>query len=231
MVDAMAASCRKGTVRECVNPFDLPGIAAGYESWYETVGRRADRLEKALLRRLIAGIPEPESVLDVGCGTGHFTRWFEEQGMRAAGLDMSPSMLAEAGSRGCAACIRGDARNLPFADDSFDLVALITVLEFVDDPFRVLVEAVRVARRALILGVLNRRSLLGLRLKAKGGPVWSCSELFAPHELVRLVRSAAAERTVKIMWRTTLWPVWPGAMFLPWGGFVGAAVRLSDPPG
>lgn len=55
------------------NSFTNPSIVAGYEAWYETTGRRADRLEKALLKRLLAGFPRVRALLEVGCGTGHFT--------------------------------------------------------------------------------------------------------------------------------------------------------------
>ena len=36
------------------NPFADSATAASYEAWYQTTGRRADRLEKALLGRLLA---------------------------------------------------------------------------------------------------------------------------------------------------------------------------------
>ncbi|MBN1135320.1 MAG: hypothetical protein JXM73_01975, partial [Anaerolineae bacterium] len=64
--------------RSVVNPFANLGLASGYEAWYETTGRRADRLEKALLKQLLARFPQASSLLEVGCGTGHFTRWLKE---------------------------------------------------------------------------------------------------------------------------------------------------------
>jgi ubiquinone/menaquinone biosynthesis C-methylase UbiE len=79
-----------------VNPFANPTMVSGYEAWYETVGQRADCLEKVLLKQLLAGFPQAQTMLEIGCGTGHFTRWFSEQGLGAIGLDLSPAMLAEA---------------------------------------------------------------------------------------------------------------------------------------
>ena len=38
---------------EASNPFWDPDLVEGYEAWYEGPGRRADRLEKALLQRLL----------------------------------------------------------------------------------------------------------------------------------------------------------------------------------
>jgi hypothetical protein len=56
--------------------------------------------------------------------------------------------------------------------------------------------------------------------------VWEAANFFTPGELVHLVEQAAAGRQVNVVWRTTLWPVWPGALPLPWGGFIGVAVKL-----
>ena len=50
-------------------------VAAHYEAWYETLeGWRADVLEKAVLGWLLESVPRASSVLEIGCGTGHFSR-------------------------------------------------------------------------------------------------------------------------------------------------------------
>ncbi len=209
-----------------VNPFADPALATNYEAWYETVGRRADRLEKALLRRLLAGFPQARSVLEVGCGTGHFTRWLGTQNLQVIGLDLSPAMLREAIRLGSPPCVRGSALALPFPNSAFDLAVLITTLEFIPDPVQALAEAIRVSRYGLILGVLNRQSLLTWRLKRSGEPLWQAARFFTPAELADLARLAAGRR-LKVDWRTTLWPLWSGDCLLPWGGFIGMAVKLS----
>jgi len=143
-------------------------------------------------------------------------------------------MLAEAIQLGSPSCARGNALALPFPTGAFDLIALITTLEFISDtsaslstgPVQVLAEAYRVARCGLILGVLNRHSRLGRQLKREGGPVWEAAYFFTPAELAHLVQCAAGKR-VKVVWRTTLWPIWPGALPLPWGGFIGLAAKLT----
>jgi len=211
-----------------VNPFAYPGAALGYEAWYETTGRRADRLEKALLKRLLAAFPQATSLLEVGCGTGHFTRWFDALGLETVGLDLSLPMLAEALHLGSLRCVQSDALALPFSNGAFDLAALVTTLEFVADPVQALGEALRVSRQGLLLGVLNRQSLLGRKLKRAGGSIWGVARFFTPSELAHLVRRAAAGSQIEVVWRTTLWPGYPGALPLPWGGFIGMAVRLPE---
>jgi SAM-dependent methyltransferase len=212
------------------NPFANPVNVTGYEAWYESTGRRADRLEKALLKRLLAGFPQAHSMLEIGSGTGHFTRWFRRLGFQAVGLDLSPAMLAEAVHLDSSPSVLGDGLALSFPPDTFDLVALVTTLEFVSDPVQVLREAVRVARAGLILGVLNRHSLLTWQLRRSGSPVWQAARFFTPADLVQLVRQVAGD-AADILWRTTLWPLWPGDLPWPWGGFIGIAVKLRKDGG
>jgi ubiquinone/menaquinone biosynthesis C-methylase UbiE len=214
---------------EQVNPFDDPAVAARYEDWYVGTGRRADRLEKALLSQLLADFEGARSALEVGCGTGHFTRWLAERGLHVTGLDTSPAMLAEARRRDSSSCVLGDALMLRFPARAFDLAFLITTLEFVSDPLRALAEAVRVARQGVLVGVLNRCSLFGRRRRASHDRVWQSARFFSPKEVARLARQAGRGRVQTVLWRTTLWPL-PGlgALPLPWGGFVGLALHLKE---
>jgi SAM-dependent methyltransferase/uncharacterized protein YqgV (UPF0045/DUF77 family) len=208
-------------------------ITAHYEAWYETLeGRRADALEKASLRRLLGNFPYAQSALEVGCGTGHFTRWLGEQGLMAVGLDLSAGMVEQAQTLDGVLLTQGDARRLPFVDRAFDLVALITTLEFLEQPREALVDALRVARRGVLLGVLNRWSLLGLQRRLAGlsrASVYSAAHFYGVGELRRLLRSVA-DGKAHIRWHTTLFPRgWPWLQStLLWGGFIGMAMRLPE---
>ncbi|MHB9092549.1 MAG: class I SAM-dependent methyltransferase, partial [Chloroflexota bacterium] len=158
-----------GNVKATVRPFiDAdPAAARRYDRWYEQPrGRQIAEAEEALLSGLLACFQDAGSLLDVGCGTGHFTRWFAGRGLRAVGLDPSPAMLAVANERaGGPSFTLGSAESLPFAAGAFDLVAFVTSLEFLADPAAALREARRVARQGIVLGVLNGASPLGLRRK------------------------------------------------------------------
>jgi ubiquinone/menaquinone biosynthesis C-methylase UbiE len=117
------------------SPFEEAARPSRYEEWYLGKGRRADTLEKELLEKLLDLFDAPRSVIEVGCGTGHFTHWMAQRGLDAVGLDSSAAMLNEARRRGGGPTyIRGDALLLPGADRSYDLTALITTLEFLPDP-------------------------------------------------------------------------------------------------
>ena len=95
-----------------------------------------------------AGITAGDRVLDVGCGTGVLAR---EAALRAGaegrvtGLDLNETMLDVA--RSIAPDIEwrvGDAMNLPFTDDSFDVVVSQFMLMFIPDRVAALAEMWRV---------------------------------------------------------------------------------------
>ncbi len=208
-------------------------VARDYEAWYEQgFGSLAVRQEEALLHQQLQRFPGASSLLEVGCGTGHFTRWFAKQGPHVTGLDASPAMLEQARLRNGTNYLLGDALALPFENQRFDLVALITTLEFVTDPVQALREALRIARLGLLLGVLNRHSLLEfirlLRRQRPGG-ILAQAHRFSVTTLTRCVRQAAGTRSVIITWRTTIFPGrFPsGATRLPWGEYLGMSVELE----
>lgn len=142
-----------------------------YEAWYASSrGRRIAAAEFALLKSLLRPAPD-SSVLDIGCGTGHFTRLFagETQG-DVVGLDPNEAWLsyAAAHTERHERYVAGRAEALPFPDRSFDCTVSVTALCFVGDQLRALHEQVRVTRRRFALGLLNRHSLLYLQ-KGRSG--------------------------------------------------------------
>jgi len=116
--------------------------------------------EQELLRKVWTPL-SPQRVLEVGCGSGLFLEWFRSQGHMVAGIEPSSPSLEFARRRlgPKVPLIQGFAENLPYEDNEFDTVALITSLEFVDDPYLSLKEAFRVARGNVLLGVLNKYSM------------------------------------------------------------------------
>ncbi|MDE2003062.1 MAG: class I SAM-dependent methyltransferase [Betaproteobacteria bacterium] len=146
--------------------------AAGYDAWYGTArGAWIGNLEFHLLQRLLR--PEQgETLLDVGCGTGYFTRRFAgESGVHAVGVDPNPLWLDYARTHGFGTeryCL-GRAEALPFADGSFDRTVSVTALCFVEDARRALDQMLRVTRKRFAVGLLNRHSLLYLQKGRLGG--------------------------------------------------------------
>jgi SAM-dependent methyltransferase len=212
--------------------------AAGYEAWYTTArGRRADQAERTLLEWLLAPLPDARTVLDVGCGTGHFAAWLLERGVEVIGLDRSPAMLAELRRHHRAIpVVVGDAGGLPVRSGAVDLALLVTTLEFVERPEVALGEAVRIARQGVVLVVLNRWSLGGLSRRV--GPqaqrplLGSARDASLPG-LRRMVRAAAGERLRSLHWASTLFPdgLWGARSAVPFGDVLGMAAVLAPPDG
>lgn len=103
---------------------------AEYDAWYDSPrGRWIGQAEYRLLLDQLKPQPD-EHVLDVGCGTGWFTRHLAAvPGLEVTGIDLNAEWLQFARTRDAAAqYLRADARALPFADGYFDLVVSVTAL-------------------------------------------------------------------------------------------------------
>jgi len=173
-------------------------IAGKYDEWYgRPEGKYADAMEKDLFLKLARPL-EGQTLLDIGCGTGHNLEFFRKIGLQATGIDASEPML-EIASNKLEAEVRlslGRAESLSFKDRSFDIVTLITVLEFSSDPRAALREAGRVAREAVYLGVLNKASILGISRRAKGvfrHSIYNEAKFFTVWEIGRMVRRELRE--------------------------------------
>jgi SAM-dependent methyltransferase len=93
-------------------------------------------------------------VVDLGCGFGVYAARLQEAGRKVTGVDLDPSFVAEARSRGVEAVL-ADVTATPFADRSFDTALLFEVLEHIPGPERVLREALRIVRRNVLVTVPN----------------------------------------------------------------------------
>lgn len=145
-------------------------LADKYDDWYrKPEGRYADAMERELFLRLVQP-RKGQSLLEIGCGTGHNLEFFRGLGLEVAGVDPSKPMLeiARRKLQAGATLSLGQAEGLNFEDGSFDIVTLITLLEFSSDPAGALKEAARVARERVYLGVLNKASALAMVRRVKG---------------------------------------------------------------
>lgn len=210
-----------------------PASAAAYDSWYDSArGRWIGDTEYRLLARHLR--PQPgERVLDVGCGTGWFTRRFAGlSGVDVTGIDLDADWLAFARSRDTASSyLQADALGLPFADASFDHVFSVAALCFVPDWTSVLREILRVTRKRFAIGLLNRHSLLW-RAKGRGGGAgaYRGAHWHTPQELRRGLAALADSGIGRLQLHSGIFfpggtrlaraaePLLPGR--LPYGGFI-----------
>ena len=176
--------------------------AKGLDAWYRSdEGRAVWRLQSDLMFRLLDPRPR-ERLLDVGCGSGLYLQAFKRTGLEVTGVDPSKFMLdlaeARLGSR--AGLFPGRAEDLPFEDNEFDIVTLITTLEFVADPEAALAEAFRVAKGRVYIGVLNSWSMTAVMRRINGlfrDSFYRRARFYSPWELWGLIRNQHATARIK----------------------------------
>lgn len=162
--------------------------------WY--AGRRA------VVRRELSDL-RPGRAVDVGCGPGGNSDVLRRAGWQVAALDFSREAAQMARARGLAT-VRADARALPFADGSLDLVLSTDAWEHIEDDDIVAAEAHRVLRPGGQLFVMV----------PAGMDLWSGHDLALGHvrryereELVALVERAGFRVDAVEGWNVLLRPV------------------------
>lgn len=184
--------------------------------WWFTARRSIVRrlLQRELQRE--PALARPLRILDIGCGTGGTVRHLADFGA-VVGIDPSPVAVAHARSKGAEDVrLGGLPADLPFgADQQFDVITLLDVLEHIEDDMGALVEVRKLLCKPgrLIItvpafqflwsghDVINEhkrrysRADLGAKLGRAGLRVITLSYcntiLFLPIALVRLVQRLA----------------------------------------
>ena len=158
----------------------------------ETVlGRYIFSRQKELILDLVAP-RSGERMLGVDCGTGNYLQLFREKRCSVTGIDSSAEMLKIARDKlgDSTELILGKADDLPFSDNEFDIVTLITSLEISCNPQKALAEAIRVCRDRVFIGFLNNYSIAGSQQRLKelfGIPLTSNIRFFSYDEIKSMV--------------------------------------------
>lgn len=171
--------------------------AAGWERRIRRLGHPARC--RALMQRVLAGLPAegPVRALDCGTGTGAMALALAEAArvpVAVDAVDLSRAMLARAGARlrqaGVAAALQlADAEALPYPDGTFDLTMAGHIVEHLAHPDRAVAEMVRVTRPGgLVLVLATGRSPFGLFVHL----LWRTHMLSPAHGL-RLFRAAGLQ--------------------------------------
>jgi ubiquinone/menaquinone biosynthesis C-methylase UbiE len=101
-------------------------------NWESPAGKlRWARRVKMLSGHLTPGM----TVLELGCGTGHFTRELAHSGAQIVAIDLSPDLLEIAKAQHCAPNVRYEIQNayeLSYSDATFDSVIGSSVLHHLE---------------------------------------------------------------------------------------------------
>lgn len=125
------------------------------EHWW-FAGRRR------LFARYLKRAPVNAHVLDVGCGTGANLQLLSDMQFKAVGLDANSEAIRFCAAKGLSARL-GSATDLPFPDQTFDVVLATDVIEHLEDDAKALREIARVLKKGglAIITVPAFKSLWG----------------------------------------------------------------------
>ena len=144
---------------------DKPKVT--YDSYYDSIAEGYDTLHGEEQEKKLAIIKDElaknhdihefitpaDHLLDVGCGTGISTVFFDCT--RRVGIDPSPKLIERAAS-GASSYQVGYAEKLPFRDHEFDVIISITAIQNFYDIKKGLAEIKRVGKDRFILTFLKR---------------------------------------------------------------------------
>lgn len=205
-----------------------------YELWYEGRYKRAEVWQKKIMGDLLLRDDRVKTLLEFGCGTTRFTRWWHEIGIEASGGDLSPFMLAQGRQLFSGDLVLADSHFMPFKDNTFDAVAFITTFEYYRDPVQVIREAARVGKHSIVFGMMNRNSpkIARRRIQQFFGknPFYVTATFYTPAKLTSIIHKALAGRAYAIEWNCTGLPKWfPVQEWRkPYGDFFGLHVKFKS---
>lgn len=221
--------------------FNFDNVADRYDRWYDTPhGAAYDRSEKTAIDKLISGHTEGKRLLEVGCGTGHWSKFFSTKGYEITGIDISERMVTMAKNKNIARSSFHvmDGHRMSFADNSFDIAAAITTLEFATNPNAMVAEMARCVRKPggkLLFGVLNALSKYNQVRKNEVGSPYASATLFPPEQLKELLEPLGQMQMIiagfvpRLSWLLSLAPVFELACRIvksPHGALIAARVQL-----
>ena len=127
---------------------------------FDAIAQRIWEVGDAIVSRV--AVKEGERVLDVACGTGNAAIPAASAGGITTGVDITPSLLEDARrnarSQGVDVdWVEGDAQDLPFDDDSFDVIVSTFGCMFAPDHARAAAEIVRVLKPGGRFGIVAWR--------------------------------------------------------------------------
>jgi SAM-dependent methyltransferase len=182
-------------------------VAVDEHHWWFR-GRR--RVIAARLARL--ELPSGCDVLDAGCGSGRTMDELRRYG-RVSGFDLNPLAVEYAQARGHAEVRRARVEEIPWSDESFDLITCLDVIEHTPDDVASLRELRRVARPgATLLATVPAYQLL-----------WSSHDV-ANHHYRRYRRPGLLAAARSAGWEPVGWTYFNSILLAP-----AAVVRLSEP--
>lgn len=157
-------------------------------------------------------------ILDIGCATGAYSKKLNELGYSSIGIDINPDYIRIAQDQGIEA-YQMSAEHLDFPDNYFDSVLLFEVLEHVNDPYVIIKEASRVAKKNILITVpdsTNFKKLKQCGLTYDHMLDLDHKKFFSKNDLKTLFAELSKEKELKRFEVYSKGPLHVGTIFLPW---------------
>ena len=220
--------------------YDFDKLANRYDDWYcSATGQMYDKLEKKAFEKLLTNYSSGKQFLEIGCGTGHWSKFFSERGFEVTGIDISEEMIKTANRKNMPRCHFqvADGQNLSFFDNSFDAATAVTTLEFSEKPQRIISEMARCVKPEgrLFFGVLNSLSSCNQKRQNNAESVYAYGQFLSPEQLknmlerfgtVKMRISGFVIRSEWLIWLSPFWELLCRTTGCEKGAFIAAEVRL-----
>lgn len=185
------------------------GYASQFDSLYGHSGRRGPlgRLLDATLRKTMflrfrevlrhTASPEIRSVLDIGCGPGHYCLEFLKQGKTVVGLDLADGMLKMAAElaapAGKASFVKADYLQHAFAEP-FDAACLMGFFDYIADPVKVIEKLKKDVTKEFYASFPAKSGILALQRRIRYW-VRNCPlYLYSRQDVDRIMKAAGVAR-------------------------------------
>lgn len=133
-----------------------------------------------------------KKILDVGAGTGRLAAYLAKRGANVVALDVSAEMLKLAKKKnGNIKIIVGDAENLPFAADAFDVAVAAFLIVHLKNPARFFNEVYRVLKDNGIFVITNINQKDPSLVKTAAGEIIIESFYHRPEKVKTILQSLA----------------------------------------
>jgi len=184
-----------------------------YDNWYDE-NKELYQLEIEVIKRVL---PVFNKGIEIGVGTGRFAKELNIE----FGLEPSEKMASIARERGIKVSI-GKAEDIPFEDNSFDLVLLTTTICFLEDIQKSFKEIYRILKNGgtLVNAFVNKDSHLGQKYLKKDSVYYKNAKLYSLNEALNILESFKFKvlRVYETMFEDNMFKIEKGPINL--GGFV-----------
>jgi len=187
------------------------GYAKGFDSIYGHSEKRSgfQKLVDNLFRKTMfirfqktlnyTANPAIQSIVDIGCGPGHYCAAFLKQNKKVLGLDLSEEMLkigrqiaSETGIGGEINFVKADYATYPL-NEKYDAACLMGFFDYIKDPGIILVKLKTEIRKEVYASFPKSGDLLAyqrkVRYKLRHCPLY----MYSKEEVTQLVRSSGFE--------------------------------------